>query len=103
MYSSTAQDVSSLWAALFAGRIVSPDGVAEMIRPRGGLPSGSIRYGLGFWLHPSRDAVMLEGSDPGVSFRTVHYRGSGLTHTVLSNTTEGAWPMARHLQELLTT
>jgi CubicO group peptidase (beta-lactamase class C family) len=98
---STAADISSLWTAMFAGRIVSTDRVAEMVHPRSGVPSGSMRYGLGFWLHPSRDAVMLEGSDAGVSFRTVHHPIERLTHTVLSNTTEGAWPIARHLGEIL--
>lgn len=101
---STAADISSMWTAMFAGRIVSKNWVAEMVRPRSDVPSESMpmRYGLGFWLHPSRDAVVLEGSDAGVSFRTVHDRLDRLTHTVLSNTTEGAWPIARHLHELLT-
>src|SRR6266487_673460 len=99
---STAADVHSMWAALFAGRIVSTDRVREMVRPRSQVPSESTRYGLGFWLHQSRDAVMLEGSDAGVSFRTVHDPAGGFTHTVLSNTTSGAWPVARHLGELLT-
>ena len=31
---TTAADVHALWDALFAGRIVSPDTVAEMVRPR---------------------------------------------------------------------
>ena len=31
---STAADISSLWRALFAGRIVSSEWVAEMVRPR---------------------------------------------------------------------
>jgi CubicO group peptidase (beta-lactamase class C family) len=99
---STAADISSMWTAMFAGRIVSTDRVAEMVHPRSDVPSQSIRYGLGFWLHHSSDAAVLEGSDAGVSFRTVHDRIERLTHTVLSNTTEGAWPITRHLDELLT-
>jgi CubicO group peptidase (beta-lactamase class C family) len=99
---STAADIHSMWTAMFAGLIVSPDRVAEMVHPRSDVPSESRRYGLGFWLDPSRDVVMLEGSDAGVSFRTVHDRIEGLTHTVMSNTTEGAWLITRHLDELLT-
>jgi CubicO group peptidase (beta-lactamase class C family) len=99
---STAADVHAMWAALFAGRIVSPGWVAEMVRPRSDVPSEAMRYGLGFWLHQSRDVVMLEGSDAGVSFRTVHDRAGRCTWTVLSNTTSGAWPIARHLDERLT-
>ena len=99
---STAADIHAMWAALFAGRIVSMDWVAEMVRPRSDVPSESMRYGMGFWLHRSQDAVMLEGSDAGVSFRTVHDPVGRFAHTVLSNTTSGAWPITRHLDELLT-
>jgi CubicO group peptidase (beta-lactamase class C family) len=98
---TTAADVHALWAAFLGGRIVSPEWVAEMVRPRGEMAPGSRRYGLGIWLHPTADRLMLEGSDPGVSFRSVHDRSSGITHTVLSNTTDGAWPIARHLDEAL--
>jgi CubicO group peptidase (beta-lactamase class C family) len=98
---STAADIHALWVAAFAGRIVSQDRVAEMVRARGDVPTQPARYGLGFWLHGSRGAVMLEGFDAGVSFRTVHDPVEGITHTVLSNTTKGAWPMTRRLDELL--
>jgi hypothetical protein len=40
---STAADIHSLWTALFAGRIVSPHWVAEMVRPRSDVPSESMR------------------------------------------------------------
>ena len=99
---STAADISSFWTALFAGRIVSTEAVAEMVRPRSELPPGIARYGLGFWLHPSSDVVELEGADAGVSFRTRHDPNEGLTFTVHSNTTDGAWTIADHLGEILT-
>ncbi len=60
-----------------------------------------MRYGLGFWIHGTSDAVVLEGSDAGVSFRTLHDPAAQLTYTVLSNTTAGAWPMVRTLDEQL--
>ena len=96
---STAADVHALWAALFAGRIVSPNWVARMVSPRSEVPSESKRYGLGFWLRRSREVAMLEGSDAGVSFWSAHDRAGRLTCTVLSNTTAGAWPVVRHLEE----
>jgi hypothetical protein len=99
---STVADVHALWSAFLARKIVSADWVAAMVRPRSDVPSESRRYGLGFWLHKSSDTVMLEGSDAEVSFRTVHDPVGRWTHTVLSNTTSGAWPIARHLNELLT-
>jgi CubicO group peptidase (beta-lactamase class C family) len=96
---STAADISSFWQALFAGRIVSEEWVAEMVRPRSDAPAHSKRYGLGLWLHASRDAVILEGCDAGVSFRSLHDPGAQLTQTVISNTADGAWPIARYLEE----
>jgi len=99
---TTASDVSALWTALFAGRIVSKDLLAEMVRSRREMPSPTqpARYGLGIWLHPSRDLVELHGSDAGVSFQTVHDPNERFTYTVLSNTTDGAWPIVLHLDEL---
>ena len=49
----------------------------------------------------SGDAVMLEGSDAGVSFWSAHDPGSGVTCSVISNSTDGAWPIARLLRERL--
>ena len=58
---TTAADVHALWDAVFAGRIVSLDTVAEMLRPRSDVPEESMRYGLGFWLYDSTGAVSLHG------------------------------------------
>ena len=96
---STAADISSFWHALFAGRIVSMERVAEMVRPRSDVPRQSMRYGLGFWLHESTDVVLLEGYDAGVSFRSVHDPARRSTHTVISNTSSGAWPVTRLLDD----
>lgn len=97
---STVADVRSLWSGFSGGRIVSRASVAEMVRPRSDVPSESMLYGLGFWLHES-GRVILEGHDAGVSFRSVHDPVSQITHTVVSNTSEGAWRLARHLDESL--
>ena len=98
---STVADISLFWRALFAGKIVSAGWAAGMVRPRSDVPRQSMRYGLGFWLHPSSDAVVLEGFDAGVSFRSVHDPASNLTYTVVSNSSDGAWPITRRLGELL--
>jgi len=96
---STAADIGSLWQALFAGRIVAEEWVAEMVRPRSDAPAHSKRYGLGFWLHASSDAVILEGCDAGVSFRSVYDPSTQVTLTVISNTAGGAWPILRYLED----
>lgn len=96
---TTVADFAGFWPALFAGAIVPQDAVANMIRVHSDVPEEKMRYGLGFWLRGS--SVLLEGYDPGVSFRSVHTPEEGLTYTVISNTAEGAWPITRRLAELL--
>jgi len=98
---STAADLSAFWTALFGGRIVPARWAAEMVRPRSDVPEESMRYGLGFWLHQSASAVILIGSDAGVSFRSVHDPETGSTHTVISNSSGGAWPVTALLDDLL--
>jgi CubicO group peptidase (beta-lactamase class C family) len=98
---STVGDVHRFWQALFDGRILPTSWVEEMVRPRSEVPEESRRYGLGFWLHQSRDAVILEGYDAGVSCRSLHDRSAAVTWTVVSNTSDGAWPVVRHLRETL--
>lgn len=100
---STAADVAALWRAFFGGRIVPEPWVAEMVRPRGVDARDASRYGLGFWLHPSREVVILEGADAGVSFRSSHDPAAGVTTTVISNTSDAAWPIAELLEERLST
>ena len=99
----TVADVESLWRALFSGQIVSSDWVAEMVRPRSDVPEEGLRCGLGFWLHATSDVVELHGYDAGVSFRSTYDPVSTTTCTVISNTSEGTWPIETLLDEQLST
>jgi len=96
---STVADMRAFWIALFDGRIVPRTWVSEMVSPRSETPNGSMRYGLGFWLDPANDTVVLEGNDAGVSFRSFHHVASATTATVISNVTGSAWPIARLLRD----
>jgi len=98
---STAADIHALWRAFEEGLIVDKSWAAEMVRPRS--HSKSCRYGLGFWLDACNATVVLEGSDAGVSFRTTRDPERDITMTVMSNTSDGAWPVARRLREFLST
>jgi CubicO group peptidase (beta-lactamase class C family) len=100
---STAADISSFWAALFAGRIVSPVSLADMVRPHSDWPEESRRYGLGFHLQATGDGIFLEGHDAGVSFASLHWPTSSTTCTVISNWSEGAWPVVRLVSDRLAT
>lgn len=98
---STAADLSALWDALFAGRVLSPERVAEVVRPRSDDPGGSSRHGLGFQLGASSDRVWLDGHDAGVSFASLHQPSTATTWTVLSNWSGGAWPVVALLDDRL--
>ena len=58
------------------------------------------RYGMGMWLDETPGRMTMEGMDAGVSFRSTRFPDSS-TYSVLSNMTHGAWPVARHLAEVL--
>jgi CubicO group peptidase (beta-lactamase class C family) len=90
---STVDDISAFWEAFIAGQVVAREWVAEMTRPR----VEKRQYGLGFWLDEGSDAVFLTGADAGVSFHSLHDPVQELTATVISNSSKGAWPIARLL------
>jgi CubicO group peptidase (beta-lactamase class C family) len=98
---STVHDLIALWEALFAGRILPLPVVDRLVEARNATSDGRHRYGLGFWLRGDRDTVFLEGMDAGVSCRTAYDRPSGLMYAVISNTSDGAWPLAKYLDEHL--
>ncbi len=93
-------DLHLFWQSLVAGRIVGPELVQTMTRPRHDVPAEGLRYGLGCWLHPTTAAILVEGYDAGVSMRSIHDPVSGTTATVLANTSEGAWGVAGELLTL---
>jgi CubicO group peptidase (beta-lactamase class C family) len=93
---TTAADVRRLWTAYLGERIVPGEWVTAMTRPRSEA-DGERHYGLGFWLYGS--VVALEGYDAGASFRSLHDPDDDLTATVISNWSDGAWPIARRLVE----
>ena len=97
---STLADLRSFWAALLAGRIVPPDVLAEMTVPRSESTEDDRRYGLGFWLPAGGDAIQLEGYDAGISFLSTCRPSTGAVETVISNWTDGAWPIVRFLREV---
>ena len=74
-----------------------------MLRPHSDWPEEKHRYGLGFHLHATRDIAWLEGYDAGVSFVSLHDPARGITWTVVSNWTDGAWPVVRLVDEHLGT
>jgi CubicO group peptidase (beta-lactamase class C family) len=98
---STTEDISLFWTALFSGAIVPFHVVRRMTLTATERADGDRDYGLGFWVDPKRSGVMLEGFDAGVSFRSWHQPSTGFGYTVISNTSSGAWRMARMLSDVV--
>jgi len=98
---TTVADMNIFWNALAKGHILPEEWVKEMTRPRSAAPEENARYGLGFWLAETGSTVMLVGGDAGVSFYSAQDLATRSTWTVISNTTDGAWPMVKHLKESL--
>lgn len=96
---TTADDLHRLWLSLLGGRIVSRASVDEMIRPRHDVPDEKMRYGMGFWIHRTHPALILEGYDGGASFRSTHIIETQTTVSVLGNSSEGAWPVISALAQ----
>lgn len=96
---ATARDLAAFWQALLGHRIVRADTLVALVQPRQVVEDEGMRYGRGFWLGLDDATIVLEGYDAGVSGRTWHDPASGITVSVLSNTSDGAWPVLRALRE----
>ncbi len=90
---TTVADLALFWTALFAGKVVSDSTRDSLTSALNHVPSERMRYGRGFWRGWESDAVILEGYDAGVSARTWHDPSSGVTGSIIANTSEGAWPV----------
>ncbi|MGD6979911.1 MULTISPECIES: serine hydrolase domain-containing protein [Citricoccus] len=98
---STVEDLSRFWRALADGRIVSRGALAEMTRPRHHDEYEGLRCGMGFWLDEDGPGWILEGYDPGVSVRTRFDPTTRTTVTIVSNDSEGAWPVIQRYVDWL--
>ena len=94
---TTTADLHALWRAIFDGEILSPSTIQAMTTRRS-FTSASRCHGLGFWLSADSDWVALEGYDAGISARTAHSPSRSVSHTVLANTSTGAWPIAKRFE-----
>jgi CubicO group peptidase (beta-lactamase class C family) len=94
---TTLDDLDRLWSAFWAGRIVPGFLVNLFASPHSReAPDGRTWYGHGLWMReraPGQREHWIEGADAGVSFQSLMNRESGIRITVLSNTSDGAWPI----------
>jgi CubicO group peptidase (beta-lactamase class C family) len=103
---TTASDLAILWKAFWNHEIVPPDLVEIFAAPyvKAETEGEATYYGHGLWVDmpPGGQAeVYIIGGDAGVSFRSSVQRASDLQVSVLSNTTDGAWPVLRDIKSAL--
>ncbi len=105
---TTAADLATLWKAFWGNEIVPPDLVEIYATSyvKAETEGESLYYGHGLWINMGPDGqpeIYMTGGDAGVSFRSSVKRASDLQITVLSNTTNGAWPVWRDIDIALKT
>ena len=103
---TTVADMKSFWRGLMAHRLLSQELLDLFIHPNVpvGKPEQRQSYGYGFWIErtTSREYThYLVGCDAGVSFFSLCAPRHDIVATVVSNTTDGAWPLVRSLREQL--
>jgi CubicO group peptidase (beta-lactamase class C family) len=97
---SSVSDLRRFWRALFTGSLVPRDWVRRMTTATTRDTGRPFGHGMGFWLRDD-GTVLVDGCDHGVSCRSLHEPDAKRTATVLSNTTYGAFPVARRLAEMV--
>jgi CubicO group peptidase (beta-lactamase class C family) len=103
---TTVQDVAALWKAFWAGKILSKELVEVYTRPHiiAEAEGENTYYGHGLWIREGEGEGREEyfvGCDAGVSFKSSVKREKDLQITVISNTTEGAWPVLSDIRTAL--
>jgi len=103
---TTAGDLTTLWKAFWANEIVPQDLVELYATPyvKAESEGEDTYFGHGLWidLEPGgQPEVYMTGGDAGVSFRSSVKRDADLQVTVTSNTTNGAWPVLRDIENTL--
>ena len=101
---TTLHDIANLWDAFWNYRILSKEIVETFTAPyvKTTVDSADKFYGHGIWIRTGTRSDTEEyilGEDAGVSFYSGVTRAKDLLVTVMSNTTEGAWPILRAIYE----
>jgi CubicO group peptidase (beta-lactamase class C family) len=103
---TTVQDIATLWKAFWGYEILPKELVDIYIQPYVKAETeGEHKYcGHGLWIFEDESQNREEyitGCDAGVSFISSVDRDNDVQVTVVSNTTDGAWPVLRDIDTAL--
>jgi CubicO group peptidase (beta-lactamase class C family) len=103
---TTVHDLATLWRAFWGYEIVPKELVELYATPyvKAETTREHTYYGHGLWICEGTGRtpeVYITGYDAGVSFKSRVNRDNDLQVTVISNTTDGAWPVLRDIDTAL--
>jgi CubicO group peptidase (beta-lactamase class C family) len=103
---TTVGDIATLWKAFWGYQILPKELVEIYTQPRikASAQRDDLYYGYGLWISEregSSREPYITGADAGVSFTSRANSADGLQITVLSNTSDGAWPILTVIEAAL--
>ena len=103
---TTVQDIAALWNAFWEYEILPKELVDIYVQPYVKVETEGEHtyYGHGLWIcedESQNREEYITGCDAGVSFNSSVNRDNDVQVTVVSNTTDGAWPVLRDIDTAL--
>lgn len=103
---TTIGDLYMLWDAFLNYKIISKDMVELYTKTHVKAESEGENeyYGYGIWIYKKDEKPVEEyivGSDPGISFKSTVIKEKDIMYTVISNTSDGAWPIISEIENLM--
>ena len=103
---TTVDDLAILWRAFWANEILPQELVEIYATPYVSTETQGTftHYGHGLWIGEKPRGqlkICIMGQDAGVSFWSSVTRNTDIQVTVISNTTDGAWPVLQDLDSVL--
>lgn len=103
---TTAADMARFWQGLAEYRLLNSESTNRLITPQVATQRAApySHYGYGIWIETSGNGIrkrFVEGSDPGVAFRSSIYPEQQLMLTLLGNTGRVLWSVYTELEALL--
>jgi CubicO group peptidase (beta-lactamase class C family) len=103
---TTAPDMTRFWEALMGKRLLKSETTEALLKVQiaTGLKAPYTDYGYGIWIDRSRKPVrkfFVVGSDPGVEMKSAVYPDENIVLTLIGNSGDALWPLAREIESLL--
>lgn len=103
---TTAADMARFWQALSAHQLLSSESTSRLLTVQVATQRAApySHYGYGVWMEANANGIrkyFVEGSDPGVAFRSGIYPAQQMLLTLLGNTGRTLWPIYTELEAIL--